>query len=72
MGKPNLEISCADRQPMTRDPQFTLVKARKSRPEGEWADDDFDVRLGSRYSPSLTSKAYASREVRPDNQRRVG
>lgn len=26
--------------------QFTLVKASKSRPTGEWGDDDYDVRLG--------------------------
>jgi hypothetical protein len=31
---------------MDRDLKFTLVKASKSRPSGEWIDDDFDVRLG--------------------------
>jgi hypothetical protein len=31
---------------MDHDQQFTLVKASNSRPEGGWADDDFDVRLG--------------------------
>jgi hypothetical protein len=31
---------------MDHDQQLTLVKASKSRPSGEWSDDDYDVRLG--------------------------
>ena len=34
---------------MTDTPALTLVRANKSRPSGEWSDDDYDVFDGDRH-----------------------